>query len=135
MSQFSDYMEDNVVNWLRGTTMPVVPANFYIALYTATPSDSGGGTEVTGGSYARVAMSPAVGTWDATVGGDGHTQNTAAITFPTASASWGTVTSWAMLDASSGGNLIFWGALDENKTVGSGDTFEFAIGALDITIA
>ena len=135
MAALSDYLEDALINWLRGTTFPAAPANVHIALFTAAPSDAGGGTEVSGGSYARVAVSGAAGSWDAPSGGTGATENTAAITFPAATASWGTVTHVGIFDASTGGNLLFHGALTESKAVGDGDTFEFAIGALDLTFA
>jgi hypothetical protein len=138
MTAMSDYVENALVNWLRGTTFPVVPANVYVALYTTATDDAGGGTEVsTGGGtlYARVAVPTAAGSWDATVGGDGHTQNTGAITFPTAGASWGTISHVGIRDLSAGGNLLYHGALTTPKAVGAGDTFSFAAGALDITFA
>lgn len=124
----TDYAENKVLDHLNGKssyTMPTV----YVALLTAAPSDAGGGTEVSGGSYARVATSGA--TWSAASGG--AASNAAAITFPTATASWGTVTHYATFDASSSGNMLRWAALTASKTIGSGDTASFAIGALSMT--
>lgn len=124
----TDYAENKVLDHLNGKssyTMPTV----YVALFTAAPSDAGGGTEVSGGSYARVATSGA--TWSAASGG--AASNAAAITFPTATASWGTVTHYATFDASSSGNMLRWAALTASKTIGSGDTASFAIGALSMT--
>lgn len=135
MAAFSDYMENNIVNWMRGTSFPAAPANVYISLHTADVTDAGSGTEVSGGSYARVAVAATTAQWDATSGTDGHTQNTNAINFPTATGSWGTVTHAGVWDASSAGNLLYHGVLTVSKTVTSGDTFSIAAGDLDLTIA
>ncbi len=101
----------------------------YLALFTAAPSDAGGGTEVTGGSYARVAI-----TADMAAAGSGAITNSAGIEFPTASASWGTVTHFAVMDASTAGNMLWWGDLAASKAVGDGDTLVFNAGDLDFTL-
>jgi hypothetical protein len=121
----SDYAENKVNELLVGKTAFTLPTA-YVALYTAAPSDAGGGTEVTGGSYAR--KSTAGTDWNASSAGS--ISNANAITFATASASWGTVTHFGVFDAASAGNLLFWAALTASKTVGSGDTASFAAGAL-----
>jgi hypothetical protein len=104
-------------------------ATRYVGLYTAAPSDSGGGTEVSGGSYAR--KSTAAADWEAASGG--ATQNANAITFVTPTGNWGTVTHFGIFDAATAGNLLYWGALASQKTIDSGDTASFAAGALDLT--
>lgn len=124
----TDYCENKVLDHINGKSSFTMPTA-YVALFTAAPSDAGGGTEVSGGSYARVATSGA--TW--TAASAGATSNAAAVTFPTASASWGTVTHYALFDASSSGNMLRWAALTASKTIGSGDTASFAIGALQMT--
>ena len=134
MAAFSDYLEQAILNHIfRNTAIFTPPANVYLALFTAAPSDSGGGTEVSGGSYARKAVST-TGQWSAP-GVGGLTDNINAQAFPTATASWGTVTHVGIFDAASAGNLLFHGALTVSKTVGSGDTFQFNAGDLDITLA
>lgn len=116
--------------------LPGLPKKaLFVALYTAAPSDAGGGTEVSGGAYARVQVNPADANWTAASATDGLTDNAAAITFPTATASWGTVTHVGIHDGLTGGNLLLHGALTTSKTVGNGDTFSFAAGALDVTWA
>jgi hypothetical protein len=112
------------------------PTVLGVALFTVTPSDSGGGTEVSGGSYARVDRPPLDANWTAASGTDGATDNAAAITFPTPTANWGTIVAFGIFDATSGGNLLVWGPITPNKTVNNGDPApSFAIGALDVTIA
>lgn len=108
----------------------------YVALFTAAPSDSGGGTEMSGGSYARAQLDPADANWDAPAAGDGHTQNASSIAFPTPTASWGVATHFGVFDKATGGNLLFHGALTTSKTINNGDPApSFAIGALDVTFA
>lgn len=136
MSAMSDYLENNLVLHLFRTGSFTKPGALWVALYTATPSDAGGGTEVSGGTYARVQCGPSDATWNATSGTDGHTDNVAAITFPTPTANWGVVGWFGIFDNSSGGNLLFWGALTTPKTINNGDPAPyFAAGALDVTLA
>jgi hypothetical protein len=140
MASKSDYLEAAILNHiLRGDTFakPNAGSGVYIALCTAAPTDADTGSTITepaGGSYARKLVAQADGSWDApTVAGD--TENTGAITFVTATASWGTITHVAICDALTDGNMLYHGALDASKAVGNGDTFSFAAGALDITEA
>src|SRR5690349_8798175 len=121
----SDYLENKLLDHQVGKTSYTMPT-VYVGLFTAAPSDSGGGTEVSGGSYAR--KSTAGADWNAASGGS--TTNANAITFVTATGSWGTVTHWGLFDASSAGNLLRWAALGTSKTIGNGDTASFAAGAL-----
>jgi hypothetical protein len=124
----SDYAEAKVLDHLTGKASFTMPTA-YVGLYTATPSDAGGGTEVSGGSYARVETA---GTdWAAASGG--ATSNAAAITFPEATANWGTVKQFGLFDDASAGNLLYWGDLTASKPIYTGDTASFAIGEIDIT--
>lgn len=136
MAAFSDYYEAQILNDMFRTTARTRPAAIWIALYTAAPSDSGGGTEVTGGSYARVQVTQADANWNAPGAGAGAAliDNVNAITFATATANWGTITHVGIFDASTAGNLLMWGALTASKVVNSGDTFRFAAGDLDISL-
>lgn len=122
-TSISDYLENKLLDHVLRNTTYTPPATVYAALYTAAPSDSGGGTEVSGGSYARKAI-----TFGAAA--SGSISNSAIVDFGTASADWGTVTHAGILDASSGGNLLFWNALTASKSVISGDSFTFQIGQL-----
>ena len=130
MAGFSDYLEDKVLNHVFGGNGYTAPSTLYVALYTVAPDDTGGGTEVTGGSYARQTAT-------FTVSGTSPTTatNAAAIEYPTATANYGTVTSVGILDASSGGNLLAYADLDTSKVVSTGDVFRFDAGDLDITLA
>ena len=130
MSGFSDYLEDKVLDHVFGGNACTAPTTLYEALYTVAPSDTGGGTEVSGGAYARQ-------TGAFTVSGTNPTtaSNTAAIEYPTATADYGTVVAVGILDASSSGNLLAYSTLDSSKVVSSGDVFRFNAGDLDITLA
>lgn len=127
---FSDYLEDKVMKHVFTATSYTAPSTIYVGLFTTAPTDAGGGTEVSGGSYARTSAS-------FTVSGTSPTTaaNSAAVEFPTASASWGTVVAAALFDASTSGNMLSWADLTENKAVGSGDVFRFSAGNLSVTLA
>lgn len=135
MANLSDFLENNLINHLFRTASYSKPAGLHIALFTAAPNDAGGGTEVTGGSYARVARAPGDANWAATSGTNGQTSNVAAINFGTATANWGTITHIGIFDASTGGNLLFWGALGTSRTINNGDSFEIPAGQLTVTFA
>lgn len=136
MSAASDYLENEIIKHIFRTGTFTKPTNLYVALFTAAPSDAGGGTEVTGGSYARVQRDPGDANWAATSGTDGQTSNVAAITFPAPTADWGTVTHYGIFDASVGGNLIVHGALNNSQTITNGQQApEYPAGSLTVTIA
>lgn len=134
---------DNTVTWTVISGVPA-PQNLYVALYTANPSDTGGGTEVSGGSYARVALAltlanmagtQAAASTTASSGTGGTTSNNATITFPAPTANWGSVTGMALYDAASGGNEYFWAALTTSKTVNNGDPAPtFSAAALTVQL-
>lgn len=135
MSDFSDYAENELVKHFFRTGSFPKPTVLGIALFTAAPSDSGGGTEVTGGSYARVDRPPLDANWDATSGTDGKTANTAIITFPAPTADWGQATHIGIFDATTGGNLLLWRALTTPKTINNGDPAPiFPAGTLTVTL-
>lgn len=128
MAEMSNYLENALINGtLRGTTF-TAPTTVYVSLHTADPTDAGTGTEVSGGSYARQA---------ATFGApsNGVSTTTADISFPQATASYGTVGWIAIRDALSGGNMLYYTALDASKTIDTGDIFKIAAGSLTVTLA
>jgi hypothetical protein len=154
MTAMSDFLENKLIDWFfRAQAIGVTgataaagtgPANLYVALFTANPSDTGGGTEVSGGSYARVTVASSLANWagtqsagstTASSGTGGTTSNNNAITFPTPSANWGSITGVGIYDATTAGNLLFWGALGTAKTVNNGDPApSFAAAALTVQI-
>lgn len=123
---FSDYLETKVLDHVFGGTAYTAPSTLYVALFTAAPSDSGGGTEVSGGGYARQTIA-------FTTSGD-TTSNNAAIEFPTATANYGSVTHVGIFDASSAGNLMAHAQLTSAKNIETGDVFRIPSGDLDITL-
>ena len=130
----SDYLEVEIIKHLFRTGSYTKPTVLAIALFTAAPSDSGGGTEVTGGSYARVDHPPLDANWTATSGTDGQTDNNSVITFPAPTANWGTVTHFGIFDALTTGNLLYHGALTASKVINSGDAAPtYAANALVVT--
>jgi hypothetical protein len=144
-SALSNFWENELIDHLFRARGYTAPTDHYIALYTAAPGETGGGTEASGGSYARVQVAAGFANWEGTngettnvdsAGTGGATQNRNAITFPAPTGNWGSVTHFASLDASSSGNFYFYGALTTPKTVNNGDPAPaFAAGALDFVLA
>lgn len=146
MSNLTNFAENKLVDAvLRGQSIGT-PATWYVALFTSDPTETGAaGTEVSGGSYARVAVTASLANWagtqsagstTASSGTGGVTSNNNAITFPAPTANWGVVTHWALMDASTSGNAWIYGALTASKTVNNGDAApSFAAAALSITFA
>ena len=136
MAGLTNYLEDKIINHVFGTTTYDRPTNWYVGLLTAAPSDSAGGTEVTGGAYARQVCA-------FTISGSGTAQaaNTSAITFPTATADWGIVGWIGIYDAISSGNLVAYQNLQKSdfsttttKTVNDGDIFKFNVTTIKIQL-
>jgi hypothetical protein len=128
MAEMSNYLEDALINATLRNTSYTSPATVYVGLYTSDPTDANTGTEVSGGSYARTAV-----TFGAP--SNGVSTNSAAVEFPQATGSWGTVGWIGILDASTSGNLLYHTALDTSKTIDSGDIFKISIGNLSVTLA
>lgn len=133
----SDYLEGKLIDHIFRTASFTKPTVLAVALYTAAPTDAGGGTEVStsGTGYARQSLNPLDANWAAPSAGNGVTSNTPVVNFGTASGSWGTVTHFGIFDATSGGNLLVWGPLSASKTVTSGDGFQVPANQLTVTFA
>ena len=125
---FSNSTETLVLTWLLTANSATRPTTLHLALFTSNPDEDGSGTEVTtvGTAYARQTAAFTV---------SGNTaSNSAAIEFPTATASYGTVSHVGVYDASTGGNLIAYAALSTSKAIDTGDVLRVPAGDLDITL-
>ena len=125
---FSDYLEDKLLKHVFTNTAYTSPTTIYVGLFTVAPSDTGGGTEVSGGSYARKSASFTVS------GTSTLATNSASIEFDAASASWGTIVAVALFDAVTTGNMLAWADLTASKTIDTGDVLRIPSGDLDITL-
>jgi len=130
MAEMSNFLENALINATLRATTYTSPATVYVSLWTTDPTDAGSGTEVStvGTSYARTAV-----TFGAP--SNGVTTNSAAVEFPQATASWGTVAYFGINDASTGGNLLYHSPVTTSKTIDTGDIFKFASGAISVTLA
>ena len=124
----SNYLENALINVTLRATTYTAPATVYVSLWTSDPTDAGSGTEVSGGSYARTAVTFAAPS-------NGVTTNSADVTFPTCTASWGVVGWIGINDAATSGNLLYHSPLDTSKTIDSGDIFKISTGNLSVTLA
>lgn len=151
----SNYLENKLIDHLfRGVSFSA-PTTLYIALLTTAAVDSdtgttissGGGTGVevssSGTNYSRVQLNPSTTNWANTQqsgtgvssGSGGTTSNSVVVTFPTATGSWGTVTGIAIVDASTNGNIHFYGTLGTNKTVGTDDILQFTANQISVALS
>ena len=128
----SDFAENEILDHLLSAATYTAPATLYLAVFTAAPTDAGGGTEVTGGSYARLAVTNDATNFPAAVAG--AKSNGVALTMVTASANWGTIVAYALFDASSAGNMLGWADLTSSVIINNGDTLRFAAGALTYSL-
>jgi hypothetical protein len=132
MTAFSNFLEAALLNHTLNNDAYTSPTIVYLALFTAAPSDTGGGTEVTGGSYVRLTVDSSTSNkWTVT---SGHAENNADLTFVTATASWGTITHVGIFDASTSGNLLYHAALSASKQVDSGGQLKFLTGQFQVDL-
>lgn len=139
MSAASNYTEENVINaLLRGVTFPV-PSKTYVGLHTANPGEAGGNEVTTAAfpAYVRreAEQGGAIGSgWSAPV--DGLSKNANQLTYPGFNgAAPVTVTHWAVYDAATGGNMLFYAPLQTARTLQTGDVFVFDTNALTVTMS
>jgi hypothetical protein len=137
-NNISDYLESKVLNFLFRTDSTFTkPGTIYIALCPTTPTDASTGTtivEPVGNGYTRIALNPSDANWTA-VAAAGETHNASVIQFPTCTTSaWGQINGFAVCDAATLGNMLFWGALGTAKPVNVGDSAKFDTAALSITL-
>lgn len=123
---FSNFLETELLDHVFAGNAYTSPSAVYVGLFTTDPTDAGTGAEVSGGSYERQSASFVV---------SGNTATTdAAVEFPTATASWGSITHIGIFDAATSGNLLAHSALDAAKTISSGDVLRIPTGDIDITL-
>ena len=128
MAEMSNYLENALINVTLRATSYTAPTTVYVALYTTDPTDADTGTECSGTSYARQAV-----TFGAP--SNGVSTNSAVIDFPQAGGAWGTITHIGIRDALTVGNLLYHTPLDASKTIATGDVFRVASGSLSVTLA
>ena len=128
MAEMSNFLENALINATLRNTSYTSPATVYVALYTTDPTDADSGTEVSGGSYARQSVTFAAPS-------NGTSASNADVTFPQATAGWGTVAYIGIRDASTAGNLLYHTPLTATKTIDTGDIFKIASGSLTVQLS
>ena len=123
---FTNLLETRVLQWALTNGSPTRPTAWWVGLFTAAPGEAGGGTEISGSGYTREAVT-------FTVSGNLAT-NDAAIEWPTATGTWGTITHIAVFDAETSGNMLVYATLTSSKTIASGDVLRIPSGDLDVTL-
>jgi hypothetical protein len=137
MSAASNYLENKILDHTLTATSYTAPTTRYLALFNntsgsaATNLEAGTLTDETstsGTAYVRQAVTFAAAS-------SGTSATNATVTFPAATANWGTITHIAVMDASTSGNVLFWGAVTTSKTIETGDTFQVSSGNLTVSLA
>jgi hypothetical protein len=128
MSEMSNYLEDALINVTLRNTAYTTPTTVYLALYTTDPTDADTGTEVSGGSYARQAITMGAPS-------NGVSVSSADISFPQCTVSWGTVAFVGIRDALTAGNLLYHSPLTVSKAIDVGDIFKVASGSLSVQLS
>lgn len=141
---FTDFAENKLIDTIFRGQASGIPASWYVGLDTVACGETGSGTEVSGGSYARVAVASSLANWAGTqsagstvasTGTNGTTSNNGSITFPSPTANWGVVSSVRIWDASTSGNAWLCFNLTAAKTINNGDAApSFAAGSLTVQI-
>lgn len=127
MAEFSNYLENKILDHVLRNVSYTSPTTVYVGLFTSDPTDAGSGTEVSGGSYARQSLS-------VTTASGGIVTSSADVTFPQASASWGTISHIGLFDALTSGNLLMHTPVTTSKTIDSGDILKISSGNLTVTV-
>ena len=122
----TNYLETQLLNHVLRNVSYSSPTTVYCALFTVAPTETGGGTEVSGGAYARQAVTFSAPSPD-------QVSNTTDVTFPIASADWGTIVAFAIMDAASGGNMLYYANLTASRDVLTNDQLRFPTGQLIVT--
>ena len=127
MAEFTNYLEDKLLDHVLNNASFTSPTTVYVGLFTTAPTDSTAGTEVSGGSYARQVLSVSTAS-------SGVVTSDADVTFPQATASWGTIVALGIHDALSSGNLLMYTDLTTSKTIDQGDILKVSSGSLTVTL-
>lgn len=129
MSAFSNYMENEILDWFNGGAFPTQPSATWVQLFNGSPTETGSaGT----GLYTRASV--AAGGWTTTTGATATISNTAAITITSSASSAATADNFGVFDSSAGGNLLFYGALTTSKTISVGDEVKFNASSLTLRV-
>ena len=127
MAEFSNYLENKVLDHVLRNTSYTSPTTVYVGLFLSDPTDAGSGTECTGSAYARQTLS-------VTTASGGIVTSSADVTFPQATGSWGTITHLGLLDALTSGTLLMHTPLTTSKTIDNGDILKISSGNLTVTL-
>jgi hypothetical protein len=127
----SDYLENKILDHILGGPDFTRPATVYLALYTTGQNDAGAGTEVSAGGYARLSITNNATNFPAAA--SGAKSNGVDFVFPEATNAWGLVVAWALLDAATAGNMLYWGDFTQTQTIGVGSAAKVKAGDLDVS--
>jgi hypothetical protein len=127
MAEFSNYLENKILDHVLKNVSYTSPTTVYVGLYTSNPGEGNTGTEVSGGGYARQVLS-------VTTASGGIVTSSADVTFPQATANWGTISHIALLDAVTSGNMLMYTPLTTSKVIETDDILKINSGSLTVSL-
>jgi len=127
MAEFTQYLENKLLDHVLNNASFTSPTTVYVGLFTAAPTDTASGTEVSGNSYARQVLSVSTAS-------DGVVTSDSDITFPQATGNWGTIVALGVHDALSSGNLLMYTDLTTSKTIETGDILKVSTGSFTVSL-
>ena len=127
MAEFTNYLENKLLDHVLNNASFTSPTTVYVGLFTAAPTDTASGTEVSGNSYARQVLSVSTAS-------DGVVTSDSDITFPQATGNWGTIVALGVHDALSSGNLLMYTDLTTSKTIETGDILKVSTGSFTVSL-
>jgi hypothetical protein len=127
MAEFSNYLENKLLDHVLNNTAYTSPTTTFVALFTDNPGEGGTGTEVSGGSYARQPLSVGAAS-------SGVCTSDADVVFPQCTSTWGTVTHIGIYDAVTTGNLLMYTPLTTSKVIETDDILKISSGNLTVTL-
>ncbi|ASS64685.1 hypothetical protein [Paenibacillus sp. RUD330] len=126
MAGKTDWLENQLLNHVLRGTVYTPPSALYIGLFTSDPTDAATGTEVSGGSYARQAVTFTSAT-------TGSVSNFADVLFPVATAAWGTITHFGIFDAATAGKLLYYGTVTPTQSISTSNQLKLSAGTIIVT--
>ncbi len=126
-TQKTNYLEDALVNHVLRNTVMTSPSTVYLALFSGNPGEAGGGTELSGNGYARIAIT------FGTPSPSGVVNNTNTLTFSASGGAWLGIVAHAIMDAVSGGNMLYYETGVSGPTLADGESYEFGSGDIAVT--
>lgn len=128
----SDTLAEQLLEHLFRTASFAKPTNITVALMTGVATDSQLVGEVSGNGYLRQSLPPLDANWTAVA--SGSLKSDQKVTFPAATAQWGTIRSAALIFNDGTDTQYLFGNLTTPQFVDNANVFEFDVGKIIVRL-